>query len=183
MKSILMVAALLVGAGMAGAADKQIAANPQPGAALANSVRHEVAMYARYTIFDDVYVAVDEGTVHLTGVVSQPFKKDDIGRLAAKVAGAGHVQNDIRVLPLSPDDDRLRQRIARAVYGDPAMTRYAMEPLKAIHIVVENGHVTLAGIVATDFDKQIAGLRAARVGLSFGPIVNNLQVEHPSKKS
>jgi len=87
------------------------------------------------------------------------------------------------VLPLSRDDDRLRQRLARAIYGDTSMTKYAMEPLKPIHIIVENGHVTLTGFVATEFDKQIAGTRAATAGMSFGPIVNNLQVENPAKKS
>jgi osmotically-inducible protein OsmY len=62
------------------------------------------------------------------------------------------------------------------------MTKYAIQPLKPIHIVVENGHVTLTGFVATNFDKQIAGTRAATAGMSFGPIVNNLQVENPPKK-
>jgi len=86
------------------------------------------------------------------------------------------------VLPLSPADDRLRQRIARAIYGDPSMTKYAIQPLKPIHILVENGHVTLAGVVGTEFDKEIAGVRASAAGMSFGPIVNNLQVEHPPAK-
>lgn len=183
MKPFLMIAALLIGAGVAGAADKQAAAIPDRDAALANSVRHEIVMYSRYSMFDDVYVQVTDGTVRLTGVVSQPYKKDDIGKLTAQVAGASRVQNEIRVLPLSRNDDRLRMIVARAIYGAPTMTKYAMEPLKPIHIIVENGHVTLTGIVATEFDKQIAGTRAAGAGLSFGPIVNNLQVENPARKS
>jgi osmotically-inducible protein OsmY len=52
-----------------------------------------------------------------------------------------------------------------------------------VHIIVENGHVTLTGVVATNFDKNIAGIRAAGAGLSFGPVINNLQVERPSRKS
>jgi hypothetical protein len=182
MTRFLMAAALLVGAGVAGAADNQ-AATIVPNAALANNARHAIAMYGRYSIFDDVYIQVDGGTVHLTGVVDQPFKKSDIDKLVRNVAGANQVQDDIRVLPLSRDDDRLRQRLARAIYGDTAMTKYAMEPLKPIHIIVENGHVTLTGFVATEFDKQIAGTRDATAGMSFGPIVNNLQVENPAKKS
>jgi hyperosmotically inducible protein len=126
---------------------------------------------------------VEDKTVHLTGVVDQPFKKSDIDKLVKRVQGADQVQDDIRVLPLSDNDIRLRLRIARAIYGDMSMTKYAMVPLKPIHIIVENGHVTLTGIVATDFDKQIAGTRAATAGMSFGPIVNNLQVENPAKKS
>jgi hyperosmotically inducible protein len=87
------------------------------------------------------------------------------------------------VLPLSPNDEQLRMRVARAIYADPSMTKYAIQAMKPIHVIVENGHVTLDGVVATDFDKQIAGTRAASAGMSFGPIVNNLQVENPSKKS
>jgi len=181
MKRFLM-AALLVGAGVAGAADNQ-AAPLSPDNAIADSVRHAIVMYPRYSIFDDVYIQVVDKAVHLTGVVDQPFKRSDIDKLVKNVAGADQVQDDIRVLPLSDNDARLRLRIARAIYGDMSMTKYAMVPLKPIHIVVENGHVTLTGIVATDFDKQIAGTRAATAGMSFGPIVNKLQVENPAKKS
>jgi len=178
----LMAATLLMTTGLAGAADKN-AAKPATDAALANSVRHEIVMYPKYSIWDDVGLDVANGTVHLTGVVTQPYKKDDIGRLVKNVAGAEQVRNDIRVLPLSTTDDRLRLSVARAIYNDPSMRQYAIEPLKPIHIVVENGHVTLTGIVATEFDKEIAGTRAANAGMSFGPIVNNLQVERPAKKS
>jgi hyperosmotically inducible periplasmic protein len=181
MTRLLMAAALLVGAGVAGAADKQ-AAPLQPDA-LTNKVRHAIVMYPRYSIFDDLYVQVENGNVHLTGVVSQPFKKADLDKIVHGVAGDSQVQDDIRVLPLSPDDERIRLRVARAIYGDVTMTKYAMQPMKPIHIIVENGHVTLTGIVATNFDKQIAGTRAATAGISFGPIVNNLQVENPAKKS
>lgn len=177
-----LIATLLAGAAVAGAADNQ-AATIGTDATLANNVRHEIVMYPRYSIFDDVYIQVNNGTVHLTGVVNQPFKKSDIEKLVQHVPGVEQVQDDIRVLPLSHNDDRLRFVVARAVYGDVNMTRYAIQPLKPIHIIVENGHVTLNGIVATEFDKQIAGTRAASAGLSFGPIVNNLQVENPAKKS
>ena len=183
MRHSLMAAALLVGAGMSAAAGKQAAAKPETDAALANSVRHEIVMYGKYSIWDDVGIEVSNGTVHLTGVVTQPYKKAAIDRLARNVAGAAQVQDDIRVLPLSPNDDRLRLRIARAIYGDPTMTRYAVEPLKPIHILVENGHVTLTGMVASEFDKQIAGTRASTAGMSFGPIVNRLVVENPATKS
>ena len=182
MTRFLMAAALLAGAAAAGAADKQ-AAQLTPDATLADHVRHAIVMYPRYSIFDDVYIQVENGSVHLTGVVNQPFKKSDLDKIVRGVAGDGQVQDDIRVLPLSTNDERIRQRVARAIYGDVTMTRYAIQPVKPIHIVVENGHVTLTGIVATNFDKQIAGTRAAGAGMSFGPIVNNLQVENPAKKS
>ena len=73
-------------------------------------------------------------------------------------------------------------QVAGAIYRDPVLSGYAMAALPPIHIVVENGHVTLTGTVNSDMEKQIAGMRAAS-GLSFGPVVNNLVVEHPAKKS
>jgi hyperosmotically inducible protein len=170
-----------MGAGVAGAADKAAMA-PTTDAGLADAVRHAIVMYPHYDIWDDIGFQVANGTVTLTGAVNQPYKKTDIDRLVNSLPGVARVENGIRVLPLSPQDDRLRLVVARAIYGDATLRRYAIEPLKPIHILVENGHVTLAGVVATEMDKNIAGLRAASAGLSFGPVVNNLQVENPPAK-
>ncbi|HUB82865.1 MAG TPA: BON domain-containing protein [Bryobacteraceae bacterium] len=178
----LMAAALLAGAGVAGAADKNQPPKFQTDADLGEAVRHEIVMYPRYTLFDDIYAQVENGQVRLTGVVTQPFKKSDIGKIVRQVAGDNRVANDIRVLPLSSVDERLRMQVARRIYSDPAMLRYAMNPVKPIHIIVENGHVTLSGIVATDFDKQIAGTRASSA-MSFGQVVNHLRVENPARRS
>jgi osmotically-inducible protein OsmY len=79
-------------------------------------------------------------------------------------------------------DDRLRLQVAGAIYRDPVLSGYAMLALPPIHIIVENGHVTLTGMVNSAMEKQIAGMRAAS-SLSFGPVTNNLVVEHPAKKS
>ena len=175
--TLLMGAALMLGATKG---DK-----PAPGtdAAITAQVRHEVVMYPYYTIWDDVSYRVNNGQVELIGAVNQPFKKSDIERLVKGIPGVTSVTDEIRVLPLSDMDDRLRLQVASAIYRDSSMLRYAMEPLKPIHIIVENGHVTLTGWVATDMDKQIAGMRASTAGMSFGQVVNNLQVEHPAKKS
>ena len=83
---------------------------------------------------------------------------------------------------MSSFDDRLRIQIARAIYGDPALSRYALGANPPIHIIVDNGHVTLTGWVNSDMEKQIAGMRASGAGLSFGAVTNNLQVEHPTAK-
>jgi hyperosmotically inducible protein len=91
------------------------------------------------------------------------------------------VTSEIKVLPLSDFDNRLRLQVARAIYSDPAFTQYAMMAIPPVHIIVDNGHVTLTGMVATDYEKQIAGMRANTAGLSFS-VVNNLQVEHPTPK-
>jgi hyperosmotically inducible protein len=80
-------------------------------------------------------------------------------------------------------DDQLRRQVARAIYRDPMFTSYAMEPVPTIHIIVDNGHVTLEGVVRTDMEKNVAGVRASGAGLSFGKVTNNLQVENPAHKS
>jgi hyperosmotically inducible protein len=177
---ILMAAALL--AGVAAASTKGSANLPQSDSDIARNVRHEVLMYPHYSLWDDVAFRVVDGNVSLTGEVNQPFKRQDIGRLVQKVPGVASVTNEIKVLPLSSMDDRLRLQVASAIYRDPSLSRYAMAAVPAIHIIVENGHVTLTGMVNNDMEKQIAGMRAAS-GLSFGPVTNNLVVEHPARKS
>src|ERR1039457_7056658 len=114
--------------------------------------------------------------------VNQPYKKSDVERVVQHIPGVASITNEIAVLPLSSQDDRLRLQVARAIYRDPALSRYAMGALPAIHIIVDNGKVTLTGEVNTAMEKHIAGIRAASAGLSFGPVVNNLIVENPPAK-
>jgi len=176
----LLIAAVL-GLGIAGAATNDTASAPD--ADIAQKLTHEIRMYSRYSIFDNISFLVDEGRVELVGAVSEPYKKSDLGRIAQHVPGVTSLSNDLKVLPLSPMDNRLRLQVARAIYRDPVLSRYSMEALPPIHIIVDNGHVTLEGVVGTDMEKNVAGLRASGVGLSFGPIVNNLHVENPAHKS
>jgi len=175
-----MMAAVLAGAGIAGAANT--AAGTSTDADIAAKLGHEIRMYSRYTIWDNVNLHVSNGAVELTGAVSQPFKKNDLGRIARDVPGVRSVTNDLKVLPLSPMDDRLRLQVARAIYGDRSLSRYAYQALPPIHIIVDNGHVTLEGVVNNAMEKQIAGMRASAAGLSFGPVVNNLRVENPGSR-
>jgi hyperosmotically inducible protein len=180
-----MFAAAALGLGMAlsiaGAAtgDTVSAAD----AVIVKKLTHEIRMYPRYSIFDNIGFFVDEGRVELLGEVSQPFKKADLGRIAQRVPGVTSLSNELKVLPPSPMDDRLRRQVASAVYRDPVLSRYRMQTVPPIHIIVDNGHVTLEGVVSTDMEKNVAGLRAAGAGLSFGQVTNNLHVENPSHKS
>jgi hyperosmotically inducible protein len=179
----LMAATLVVSVGVAAASNKPGANLPQSDADIAKNVRHEVLMYPYYSIWDDVNFRVNNGQVELLGAVSEPFKKSDIERLVKRVPGVTSVADTMKVLPLSPFDNRLRLQVARAIYGSSAFTRYAIQPTPPIHIIVDNGHVTLTGVVSTPMEKQLAGMRASQAGLSFGSVTNNLEVEHPAKKS
>lgn len=179
--STLTMAGALLGLGIASAAT-----NPTVSASdaeIAKKLAHEIRMYPRYSIFDNIRFFVDEGRVELLGDVSEPYKKADLGRIAQHVAGVSSLSNELKVLPPSPMDERLRMQVARAIYRDPVLSRYGMESLPPIHIIVDNGRVTLEGVVSTDMEKNVAGLRANAAGLSFGQVQNNLQVENPSHKS
>ena len=173
-----LAAALLAGAAVAGASTGPA----QTDADLAKHVRHEIVMYSHYTLWDDVNYRVANGQVELTGAVTDPYKKSDLTKIVQHIPGVTSVSNDLQVLPLSDMDNRLRFQIARAIYGDPTLSRYAIQAVPPIHIIVDNGHVTLDGVVNNELEKQVAGMRANSAGLSFGTVTNNLRVENPPAK-
>jgi len=175
-----LTSALFAAAGIAAASSSN--AGPVTDATLEQQIRHEILMYPRYTIWDDISFRVRNGQVELSGAVNQPFKKSDIARLVQRVPGVTSVADQVRVLPLSNFDDRLRIQVARAVYGDPVLNRYALQAVSPIHIIVENGHVTLTGVVNSEMEKNVAGLRANGAGLSFGAVTNTLRVENSPRK-
>ena len=84
--------------------------------------------------------------------------------------------NKIEVLPLSPNDERIRMAVYRAIYGNTSLQRYGLQAVPPIHIIVNNGNVTLEGVVATEADKNIANLQANGVPGVFS-VKNNLRVE------
>lgn len=176
-----LAAALLAGASVAAA---KTGPSPAPGsdAAVAQQVAHQIRMYPHYTIWDNINFRVWNGNVDLNGAVTEPYKKSDLTKIIRRTPGVASVTNELEVLPLSDQDTRLRFQVARAIYSDPTLSKYGIEALPPIHIIVDNGHVTLEGVVNNNLEKQLAGMRAGTAGLSFGPIVNHLQVESPGKK-
>src|SRR5947209_11390202 len=84
-------------------------------------VRHELVMLPYYSVFDNLAYRVDDGTVTLVGQVTRPTLKDDAERVVKNIEGVERVKNEIEVLPLSPEDDRIRAAAFRAIYGDPAL--------------------------------------------------------------
>ena len=88
------------------------------------------------------------------------------------IEGVEQVVNNIEVLPLSPNDDRIRMEAFRSIYGQPSLNRYARSAVPPIHIIVNNGKITLEGVVATEADKNIAGIR--ELGFRRSSVTNNL---------
>lgn len=145
-------------------------------ARLARQVRHELVMLPYYGVFDNFVFRLDGGTVILLGEVTRPTLKSDAERVVKDIEGVERVENQIKVLPLSANDDQIRLAVYRAVYGQSALNRYALQAVPPIHIIVENGRVTLQGVVATDADKNLAGIQANGVPGVFA-VTNNLRVE------
>lgn len=148
----------------------------QPGGYLERAVRHELLMLPYYSVFDDLEFRVDGYNVTLMGDVVRPTLKSDAGNVVKRIEGVQHVDNRIRVLPLSGFDNRIRRATYRAIYGYPSLQRYAIQPVPPIHIIVDNGHVTLMGVVANSMDRNVASMRANGVPGVFS-VSNQLRVE------
>jgi hyperosmotically inducible protein len=179
----LLAGALLVSSGLA-AKDKDnkqhldpYVTGPADEAQVVREVRHQLVMLPYYGIFDDLGFTVNGGTVTLVGQVTQPVLKDDAGKVVKGLEGVTNVVNNIEVLPLSANDDRIRRGVYRAIYGDPTLsTRYGFQALPSIHIIVKNGNVRLEGVVANEMDRNLCGIRANSVPGAFH-VDNDLRVE------
>jgi osmotically-inducible protein OsmY len=96
-------------------------------------------------------------------------------RAVKRVPGVTQVVDNIRVLPLSTFDRQIRAAEYRAVFGFAGLYRYAMGTQPSIHIIVDNGHVTLRGVVDNQGDKSVAYIRANSVPGVFS-VTNELRV-------
>jgi hyperosmotically inducible protein len=147
---------------------------------ISHSVVRALTSYTRLTIFDDINVRVENGTVTLGGKVTMPFKRDDVGRRVEGLEGVRSVRNEIEVLPVSIQDDILRKKIARAIYGNPAFWRLAALPNPPIHIIVEHGRVTLTGVVPSEVDRALA--RSLATGQGELSLVNALRTDAEARR-
>jgi len=147
-----------------------------------NLASRRIRGYAFYGIFDNVELSSNDGNVMLTGQVTQPWRREDIARIVAMVPGVRALRNNLEVLPVSPFDDEIRLRVARAIYRDPGLARYGIQAYPPIHIVVKNGNVTLTGVVNNPVEKALAE-RAARFAATYFNLENKLLVESEMKRA
>lgn len=144
--------------------------------AIDKQVKHELNMLPYVNVFDYMTFAVDaNGNVTLAGEVTNPVVKSDAANAIKRIEGVEHVNNQIQVLPVSFMDNGLRVRLFRTIYGYPALQKYALGVNKSIRIIVDNGHVTLVGVVDNEMDRNIAGIRANGVAGVFS-VDNQLMV-------
>ncbi len=158
---------------------------PDNEAQIAKQVRHNLLMLPYYSIFDDLAFNVNGSVVTLVGACppEAPYDiRSDAEHAAKKVPGVTQVINNIKLLPLSPMDWQIRRAMVRKIYGNGSIgTRYGYQALPSIHIIVDNGHVTLEGVVDNQFDKTLIGTLANQVPYVFS-VQNNLIVQNEESK-
>jgi hyperosmotically inducible protein len=138
-------------------------------------VSRQVLRYSQFTIFDSIHAEVEDGVVTLTGKVTMPYKRDDVAKRVSGIEGVRQVHNQVTVLPVSPFDDELRFRIARAIYGNSNFWTYGAMANPPIHVIVEGGRVTLEGVVNSNIDRLLA--RSLASGFGAFSVTNNLKTD------
>ncbi len=150
---------------------------------IAREVQHKLLWLPNYAVFDSLSFGIRGRTVILEGYASRPILKSDAESAVKSIKGIESVENQIKVLPNSPFDDRIRAAVYRRIYTQPALRKYTGSPVgfgrfpsvaraaggitqdpplgyNAIHIIVENGRVTLTGVVNNESDATIAYIQA-----------------------
>jgi osmotically-inducible protein OsmY len=148
----------------------------EDSAALEQSILDQLKKDRHYTMYDLVELSVDGGVVTLTGCIAPGGDPKEIETTVSKVTGVSRIEDKLRLLPYSATDERLREAIATAVLDALGAERLADTEL---HVVVENGHVTLAGIVRDDEESDLVE-KAARQTEGTLSVANLLEVEQPS---
>jgi hyperosmotically inducible protein len=162
-------------------------------------VQKKIGGLTDYAVFDWITFGIHGKTLVLNGYASRPTLKEDVGRAVKGIPGIASVENNIEVLPNSPNDDRVRAAVYNRIYTAPSLSRYnanagrlgrglsvarmaggiTVDPplgYHAIHIIVKNGNVILYGIVSSQTDSAIAGMQANSAPGTFG-ITNDIVVE------
>lgn len=178
------------------------AANEQAVIKMARNIQREILTLPQYGVFDHLRFSIKGDTVILRGQASRPTLKSGAENVTKGVEGVAKVDNQIEVMPLSPNDDQIRLRTYVAIYGHPSLSRFNpnrgtpmfMSRISAltgitndpplgnhpVHIIVKNGNVTLEGVLPTAADRTIAELQANSVSGSFS-VTNNIEVEETRK--
>lgn len=158
-------------------ADQSSAGNQRMQGRITQEVYQKLVMLPQLSIFDSLSYKVNGSTVTLMGQVRNGVLKSEAEDAVKRIEGVESVNNEIEILPPSPNDDNIRRQVARAIFNDSRLFPYSIQAVPPIHIIVKGGHVTLDGVVNTQADKNEAGLRANGVPGVFS-VQNNLKVEN-----
>ena len=177
--TVVLLGTSLSGLPMISQAEWKQQTEPKSRQNLIREVRHQLVLLPYYSVFDNLAFRVEGDTVILEGQVVRPTLKSDADNVVKNIEGIGRALNNIEVLPPSPMDDQIRRAVYRAIFGDPALSRYAESAVPSIHIIVKNGNVTLVRVVDSEADKNLVNLRVKAVPNVFS--VKNELVVTPSK--
>lgn len=166
---LLAAVTLFAGVGM-------YAAEAKPQERLIREIRRELVTLPYYGVFDHLAFKVDGSTVTLLGAVTRPTLKSSAENVVKDIEGVERVVNNIEELPLSPNDDRIRLGVYRAIYGHNVLNRYALQAVPPIHIIVKNGNVRLVGTVGNEMDRNVAKIQANSVPGVFS-VESELEVD------
>jgi hyperosmotically inducible protein len=174
---LLAIATWTLGATAAGAAPRSAApvVSQKYEAWLNQQVRHELVMLPFYGVFDNLTYSIHGTQVTLAGQVVNAVTKSQAESVVKHLEGVTRVVNNIEVLPVSGFDNQIRRAEYRAIFRDAVLSRYSMGAIPAIHIIVNNGRVTLEGVVDNAADRHIATLRANSVPNVFS-VTNHLRI-------
>jgi hyperosmotically inducible periplasmic protein len=166
------------------------------------NVRKQIVRLTQYGVFDHLWFGMTGRTIVLRGFASRPILKSAAESAVKGINGVEKVKNEIEVLPLSSNDDRIRASVYQRLYSNPALSKYTsnrglsrfVSPTRAalgitndpplgyhaIRIIVKNGEVTLYGVVDNSFDFTVAEVQAKAAPLTFG-VFNELTVDKEEK--
>ena len=181
-KLLTLVAALAMTVGAALVAPNTVQAQALDQTQLGKRVRHELVTLPYYGVFDNLAYQINVNTVTLYGQVVRPTTRSDAEARVAHLPGVTRVINRIEVLPLSGFDDQIRARAYRTIFNTAGLYRYAMGGNPSLHIIVNNGHLTLEGVVANEMDKRLAYIAARQVPGVFS-VTNNLRTDRDESRS
>jgi hyperosmotically inducible protein len=185
---VVTITLLVVGLGLAAPKkqhDDAFTAGPPNETELAQKVRHALLMLPYYSIFSDLAFKVDGTVVTLEGACppEPPWDiRSDAENTVKRIPGVTKVINNIKELPLSDMDWQIRRAEERAIYGYPEIgMKYGYQAVPPIHIIVDNGNVTLEGVVDNQFDDTLIRTRANSVPNVFS-VTDNLIVLNRGKQ-
>jgi len=158
-------------------AQGQAPASP-PQDEMARELRRELVLLPSDTVFDNVLADVRGNTAILSGEVIHPSLRTEAENAAKRVHGIASVDDQIEVIPPSPMDDRVRDEVFGAIYEYAGLRKYEFAVRKPIRIIVQDGRVSLYGVVDSDADRNLAGVRARSIP-DHVPVTNNLLVAEP----
>ncbi|MCO6511071.1 MAG: BON domain-containing protein [Aridibacter famidurans] len=143
---------------------------------LENKVAKELRKLPYYGVFDHIAFEVEGSTVTLYGKVLNGINRKNAEAYVEDIDGVTEVVNNIELLPPSSFDDSLRRRTVRAFVNSGSIYRYLQGTNPSMRIIVEDGRITLEGVVNNRGDLNLANIVAQGVPGAF-KVTNNLTVD------